>query len=67
MNMLGMVMLKLKSKWFCRLLINTGLIYYVTKYFSYSSRTVDEVLKELTDNEELRAVLGYSFGDYGEK
>jgi all-trans-retinol 13,14-reductase len=65
MNMLGMVMLKLKSKWFCRLLINTGLIHRVTKYFFYSKKTVQEVLDELTDNEDLKAVLSYSFGDYG--
>ena len=64
-NMLGMIMLKMKSKWFCRLLINTGLIHHITKYFKYSSRSVDEVMRELTDNEELRAVLSYSFGDYG--
>jgi all-trans-retinol 13,14-reductase len=65
--MLGLMALKAKSKLLCRLLINTGLVHYMTKYFRYSSRSVDEVMRELTDNEELRAVLSYSFGDYGEE
>ena len=39
----------------------------MTNYFKYSQRTLTEVLEELTDNQDLRAVLGYCFGDYGEK
>lgn len=63
--MLGLIGLKLKSKWLVKLLIMTGLLSWVTKYFNYSRRTLEEVLEEITDNKDLRAVLAYSFGDYG--
>ena len=36
-----------------------------TKYFQHSNRSLQEVLNEITDNTDLRAVLAYSFGDYG--
>ena len=65
-NMLGMVSLKSMSRWLGRALINTHLLRRFTRYFDYSQRSVKQVLDELTDNEELKAVLAYNFGDYGE-
>ena len=64
--MLGVVALKMQPMWLAGLLAKTGLVHLFTKYFKYSSRTLEEVLDELTDNKDLKAVLGYSFGDYGE-
>ena len=64
-EMLGMVAAKTMSRWLVRFLINTGLVNKFTKYFQYSQKTVQQVLDELTTNEELKAVLGYNFGDYG--
>ena len=64
-NLLGVVALKMKSKWLMKLLIMTGLLHHITKYFSYSKKSLEQVLSEITDNKDLRAVLAYSFGDYG--
>lgn len=65
LNMKGMMMVKVMPKWIVKLLIATGVINTMTKYFTYARRTVKEVLDELTDNADLKAVLSYSFGDYG--
>lgn len=65
LNMKGMLMVKVMPKWIVRLLIATGLINLMTRYFKYARRTVQEVLDELTDDGDLKAILSYSFGDYG--
>ena len=31
----------------------------------YFERSLSQVLNELTDNKELKAILAYSYGDYG--
>ena len=64
-NMLGFIILKTQSRWFCKILVKTGLIHLITKFFRYSSRTLQETIDELTDNKDLKAVFSYSFGDYG--
>lgn len=64
-NMMGMMMVKAMPKWIVRLLSATGLLHYMTKYFKYARRTVQEVLDEITTNDDLKAVLAYSWGDYG--
>ena len=66
MNMMGLMMVKVMPKWIARLLIATGIINKMTKYFTYARRTVEEVLNELTDDADLKALLSYSFGDYGD-
>jgi len=58
-------MVKVIPKWIVRLLIATGLIHLMTGYFKLSRRTLKEVLDEITDNANLKAVLSYSWGDYG--
>ena len=45
--------------------MSTGIIHWITDYFKYSQHTLKDVLEELTDNKDLRAVLAYNFGDYG--
>ena len=62
----GAVVLKLLPKAIVNFAVSTGLISLITNFFKYSSRTLTEVVDELTNNEELKAVLCYSFGDYGE-
>lgn len=52
-------------RWLAKFLVSTGLINLLTDFFKYSKRTVKEVLDELTDNKDLKAVLAYNFGDYG--
>lgn len=61
----GFVSLKFMPSWMSRLLVKTGLVNYTTDYFKLSSRTLTEVLEEITQDKELRAVLSYNFGDYG--
>ena len=65
MNVLGVVLFKMLPKWLVSIVIKLGLVNFLTKYFKYSSKTVKQVLDELTDNKQLKAVLSYSFGDYG--
>ncbi|KAM8973549.1 all-trans-retinol 13,14-reductase [Pelodytes ibericus] len=48
-----------------RFLCRIGLVKLISPFFRYASRSVTEVINELTDNKELRAVLSYIFGTYG--
>lgn len=64
-NILGLLMLKLSNKWISWFLVKSGLVHYVTKFFKYAEKTTKEVIDEITDNADLRAMLCYSFGDYG--
>lgn len=66
-NVLGFVAMKTLPKWLVSLMIKFGLVGFFTKYFQYSKKSLKETLDELTDNEQLKAVLSYSFGDYGEE
>jgi all-trans-retinol 13,14-reductase len=62
---MGMVMVKVMPKWIVRILIATGLINLLTHYFKLARRSLQDVLDELTDNADLKAVVAYSCGDYG--
>ncbi|XP_038045261.1 all-trans-retinol 13,14-reductase-like [Patiria miniata] len=57
--------LKLIPKKVCDFLIHYGIINLISSYFTYADRTLKDVMDELTDNEDLKAVLSYNFGDYG--
>uniref|UniRef100_H3AY50 Retinol saturase, tandem duplicate 2 n=1 Tax=Latimeria chalumnae TaxID=7897 RepID=H3AY50_LATCH len=48
-----------------RFLIRTGLIYKCTDIFKLAGQSVAEVVNELTENKDLRAVLCYIFLSYG--
>lgn len=64
-SMLGNLGLRTMPKWVTKFLVTTGLVHKMTDYYKFSTRTVQDVLDELTDNKDLKAVLAYSFGDYG--
>ncbi|XP_075714793.1 all-trans-retinol 13,14-reductase [Rhinoderma darwinii] len=48
-----------------RFLCRTGLVYWLSPFFRYASRSVTEVVSEFTQNKELQTVLSYIFGTYG--
>ena len=61
----GFVGIKFMPKWLASLMIKTGVVNSYTNYFKLAEKSVTQVLDELTDNNALKAVLGYNFGDYG--
>ncbi|XP_076851829.1 all-trans-retinol 13,14-reductase [Brachyhypopomus gauderio] len=60
-----MVMLKLLPFPIAKFLACTGLVNRLSWFFSYGSRSLAEVVNSLTQNKDLRAVLCYIFGTYG--
>lgn len=61
----GIIILKFIPKRLAMFLIHTGLYRLLFSCFKYTSRTLQEVLDELTDDQDLKAVLSYICGDYG--
>eukprot|EP00794_Sanderia_malayensis_P003298 gene3298-3781_t len=64
-SMNGLILIKMMPSLIARFLIWSGLIHYVTDFFKYSRKTVNDVLDETVQDKDLRAVLAYNFGDYG--
>ena len=62
---IALFVLKLLPRWLSRLLIKLGVLGYFMPVLSEFYRPLSEVLDEITDNRELKAVMAYSFGDYG--
>ncbi|XP_060078415.1 all-trans-retinol 13,14-reductase-like [Ylistrum balloti] len=63
---MGFYVLKVLPKWLASLLSSIGIMDLVFRPWSkYTSKSTKEVLDSLTDNDDLKAVLTYSFGDYG--
>ncbi|XP_046722843.1 all-trans-retinol 13,14-reductase-like [Silurus meridionalis] len=60
-----MMMLKLLPFPVAKFLVYTGLANCMSSFFSYGSRSLAEVVNSLTENKDLRAVLCYIFGTYG--
>lgn len=52
--------------WLLKLVTAVGLLKWAFPGIVYFSKSLSQVLDELTSNVELKAVLAYSFGDYGE-
>ncbi|XP_078125690.1 all-trans-retinol 13,14-reductase [Sander vitreus] len=48
-----------------KFLIYTGLVKHLSFFFKMAPRSLTEVVNELTENKELRAVFTYIFGTYG--
>ncbi|XP_056117566.1 all-trans-retinol 13,14-reductase [Rhinichthys klamathensis goyatoka] len=48
-----------------KFLVYTGLAKRLSTFFRYASRSLTDVVNELTQNKDLRAVLCYIFGTYG--
>ncbi|XP_027016914.1 all-trans-retinol 13,14-reductase-like [Tachysurus fulvidraco] len=59
------LLLKLLPSPVAKFLAYTGLANRMSYFFSYGSRSLSEVVNSLTENKELRAVLCYIFGTYG--
>uniref|UniRef100_A0A0B7B8V7 Amine oxidase domain-containing protein n=1 Tax=Arion vulgaris TaxID=1028688 RepID=A0A0B7B8V7_9EUPU len=66
-SFISVVILKLLPRRLVSFLVKTGLPRLVMTFFrkGYATRTVQEVLDELTNNQELKLVLCYIYGDYG--
>ena len=62
----GLSLLKLLPKSVSHCFISSGLFLWMFPMARYYQRSVSDVLNELTDNKDLKAVLAYSYGDYGE-
>ncbi|XP_064170345.1 all-trans-retinol 13,14-reductase-like isoform X1 [Anguilla rostrata] len=60
-----LVLLKLLPLPLANFLVYTGLASRLSPFFRYASRSLTEVVNELTDNQDLRAVFCYIFGTYG--
>ena len=59
-------LLKVLPRWLVSVLISSSLLHRFVPALKYYQRTLSDVLNELTGNQHLKAVLAYSFGDYGE-
>ncbi|XP_043091596.1 all-trans-retinol 13,14-reductase-like isoform X2 [Puntigrus tetrazona] len=60
-----MVLLKLLPTPLAKFLVHTGLASRLSSFFRYASRSLTDVVSELTQNKDLRAVMSYIFGTYG--
>ena len=62
----GYFAMKIIPKIIAKILIATGIYKFMFKsYAKYHSKTLKSLLDELTDDEELKTVLSYCWGDYG--
>ncbi|XP_072550131.1 all-trans-retinol 13,14-reductase-like [Salminus brasiliensis] len=64
-NVWMMAVLKLIPAPVAKFLVYTGLINLLSYFFRYGPRSLAEVVNGLTQNKDLRAVLCYIFGTYG--
>ncbi|KAG7459743.1 hypothetical protein MATL_G00213950 [Megalops atlanticus] len=60
-----MPMLKILPAPLAKFLACSGLANWLSPFFKMASRSLTEVVNELTDNKDLRAVFSYIFGTYG--
>ncbi|KAJ8344853.1 hypothetical protein SKAU_G00290460 [Synaphobranchus kaupii] len=60
-----LAMLKLLPVPLAKFLVYTGLASRLSPFLRLASRSLTEVVNELTDNRDLRAVFSYIFGTYG--
>lgn len=61
----ALALLKLLPAPVSKFLVSTGLIRRMSSFFQMAPRSLTEVVNELTDNKDLRAVFAYIFGTYG--
>jgi len=59
------VMLKVLPVKLCNWIVSLRLLEVFTNYGTYANMTTTEYLDSISDNDQLKAVLGYCFGDYG--
>lgn len=60
-----MTILKMVPLPLVKFLSRTGLLAWFSPFFKMTSRSLTDVVSELTTNEELRAVFSYIFPTYG--
>ncbi|KAM9744787.1 all-trans-retinol 13,14-reductase [Menidia menidia] len=60
-----LALLKLCPVPLAKFLIYTGLVKHLSFFFKMASRSLTDVVNELTENKDLRAVFTYIFGTYG--
>ncbi|KAJ4932534.1 hypothetical protein JOQ06_010952 [Pogonophryne albipinna] len=60
-----LAMLKICPAFLAKFLVYTGLAKRLSYFFKMASRSLTEVVNELTENEDLRAVFTYIYGTYG--
>lgn len=65
-SIMGVGLLKLLPLSLSCWLVSSGLFAWFFPSFEYYRHSVSHVLDKLTDDKDLKAVLAYSFGDYGE-
>ena len=63
----AVALLKVLPRPLSRFLIWSGLIKWAYPGMKYLKLTLSDVLNQLINDKELKAILGYSFGDYGRK
>ncbi|RXG71505.1 putative all-trans-retinol 13,14-reductase [Armadillidium vulgare] len=51
--------------WLINIIDKLGFVSYLTNFFKLNEQTLKDVVDELTENQELRDVFSYCFGDYG--
>lgn len=61
----GFVGLKFMPKWLGSFLVSTGLVHLLGSWFKYAQLSTRDVIRSVTSNRSLQAVLAYNFGDYG--
>ncbi|XP_068202476.1 all-trans-retinol 13,14-reductase-like [Palaemon carinicauda] len=59
------ILVKFIPLWCAKILEVTGLINLITNYYKWNSVLVSDVLADITENQELRDILCYNFGDFG--
>lgn len=62
---MALAALKLIPRWFALLLVRSGLIRKLVPILDYYHKSLSEVLDGITGNQELKALLAYNFGNYG--
>ncbi|MEQ2167986.1 hypothetical protein GOODEAATRI_009688, partial [Goodea atripinnis] len=62
-----LLVLKLCPLPLAKFLIHTGLVKHLSFFFKMAPRSLTDVVNELTENKDLRAVFTYIFGTYGNK
>ncbi|MEQ2232018.1 hypothetical protein ILYODFUR_006767, partial [Ilyodon furcidens] len=62
-----LALLKLCPLPLAKFLIHTGLVKHLSFFFKMALRSLTDVVNELTENKDLRAVFTYIFGTYGNK
>lgn len=59
------VLVKVLPLWLVWFLNTTGLLSYITDFYDWNAKSCKEVVYGITENQELRDIFCYCFGDFG--